>query len=194
MVQKIINLSHSFIIIHNNHQIRFIIGVLRLVGEGLEKPIVTRELLDIKRYTERPTYPMAEPDGLLLYQVEYDDIKFKVGTEKNRFFVNNLICNLFEKQLLKMRLVQAMANNFREKIEQDSKFIFRKIKKVKTKRRKPISEAYKNHLKNKGKFRIRYARVKGKGKTKDKEKGIEGNGKKEEEKIGTEGKQNKEEK
>lgn len=103
---------------------------------------------------------MAEPDGLVLYECAYKNIDFQAPTESNKFFINTLICALFEKQLLKMRLVEAMARNYREKVIKNSEFVFKKIKKVKRKKRVKIEEAYKNHLKNKGKFKIRYAKKK----------------------------------
>ncbi|KAL9547549.1 hypothetical protein MBANPS3_006124, partial [Mucor bainieri] len=58
------------------HQVRCIMAILFLVGQKLEKPEIVRELLDINTYTARPEYPMASDLPLLLYDCEFDDIRW----------------------------------------------------------------------------------------------------------------------
>ncbi|PTB70019.1 pseudouridine synthase [Trichoderma citrinoviride] len=49
------------------HQIRHMVAVLFLVGQGLEKPSVVSELLDVDRNPRRPNYVMADEVPLVLW-------------------------------------------------------------------------------------------------------------------------------
>lgn len=49
------------------HQIRHMVAVLFLVGQGLEKPSVVSELLDVERNPRRPNYVMADEVPLVLW-------------------------------------------------------------------------------------------------------------------------------
>ena len=49
------------------HQIRHMVAVLFLVGQGLEKPSVVTELLDAEKHPRRPNYIMAEEVPLVLW-------------------------------------------------------------------------------------------------------------------------------
>jgi tRNA pseudouridine38/39 synthase len=49
------------------HQVRHMVAILFLVGQGLEKPSVISELLDVKTNPTRPTYEMATDTPLVLW-------------------------------------------------------------------------------------------------------------------------------
>jgi tRNA pseudouridine38/39 synthase len=49
------------------HQVRHMVAVLFLVGQGLEKPSIVSELLDVKKNPRRPTYEMATDTPLVLW-------------------------------------------------------------------------------------------------------------------------------
>ncbi|KAM7208610.1 pseudouridylate synthase [Naviculisporaceae sp. PSN 640] len=49
------------------HQIRHMVGILFLVGQGLEKPSIVSELLDINANPRRPAYLMADEVPLVLW-------------------------------------------------------------------------------------------------------------------------------
>lgn len=49
------------------HQIRHMVAVLFLVGQGLEKPSVVADLLDVSRYPGRPNYHLASDVPLVLW-------------------------------------------------------------------------------------------------------------------------------
>ncbi|KAK9389840.1 pseudouridine synthase [Lipomyces mesembrius] len=60
------------------HQVRCIMGVLLLVGQGLEKPDIVEKLLDVKQYPCKPIYDMASDTPLVLYNCEFgDDVQWK---------------------------------------------------------------------------------------------------------------------
>jgi tRNA pseudouridine38/39 synthase len=49
------------------HQVRCMVAILFLVGQGLEKPSIVSELLDIEKNPGRPTYEMASDTPLVLW-------------------------------------------------------------------------------------------------------------------------------
>lgn len=55
------------------HQIRCIMSILLLIGEGLEKPEVVLELLDVEKNPRKPQYSLARDYPLNLFRVEYRD-------------------------------------------------------------------------------------------------------------------------
>ncbi|XP_052739085.1 tRNA pseudouridine(38/39) synthase [Bicyclus anynana] len=54
------------------HQIRCIMAVLVLVGQGQEPPSVVKELLDVDKYPRKPQYTMALHIPLNLFHCSYD--------------------------------------------------------------------------------------------------------------------------
>ena len=56
------------------HQVRCMVAVLFLVGEGKESPEIVTQLLDISRHPRKPNYEMANDAQLLLYEIGYDAI------------------------------------------------------------------------------------------------------------------------
>ena len=72
--------SHGFLW----HQIRCILAVLFLVGQGQEESTVVRDLLDLKKYPKKPQYQLASGLPLVLYQCDFsqDDIGQWIGDEK----------------------------------------------------------------------------------------------------------------
>lgn len=49
------------------HQIRHMVAVLFLVGQGLEKPAIISELLDVEKHPRRPNYILADEVPLVLW-------------------------------------------------------------------------------------------------------------------------------
>ena len=83
------------------HQIRCIASVLFMVGDGLEKPSVVNELLDVKKFPGRPQYPIADPKPLVFWVAEYDGVEWmkpdpnvpiKLQTF-NQMLIDHDICN-----------------------------------------------------------------------------------------------------
>lgn len=66
------------------HQVRHMVAVLFLVGQGLETPPIVSELLDVKKNPRRPTYEMATDTPLVLWDCIFphvDDMKRKDGLQ-----------------------------------------------------------------------------------------------------------------
>ncbi|KAM9305055.1 tRNA pseudouridine(38/39) synthase [Gastrophryne carolinensis] len=59
------------------HQVRCIMGVLLLIGQGREEPQVIRELLDVQKNPRKPQYNMAVEFPLVLYACHFDDVQWR---------------------------------------------------------------------------------------------------------------------
>ena len=55
------------------HQIRCIVAVLFLIGQGRENPSIVSELLDVERHPRKPQYTMAAEFPLMLFDCSYDN-------------------------------------------------------------------------------------------------------------------------
>jgi len=55
------------------HQIRCIVAILFLIGQGRESPSIVSELLDIERHPCKPQYTMAAEFPLALFDCAYDN-------------------------------------------------------------------------------------------------------------------------
>ena len=49
------------------HQVRHMVGILFLIGQGLESPSLVKELLEVKTHPGRPQYEMADDAPLVLW-------------------------------------------------------------------------------------------------------------------------------
>uniref|UniRef100_A0A8D9ETS6 tRNA pseudouridine synthase n=1 Tax=Cacopsylla melanoneura TaxID=428564 RepID=A0A8D9ETS6_9HEMI len=65
------------------HQIRCIMSVLFMIGQGKEKPDVIQHLFDIDNCPRKPVYPMVMGEPLNLYRTEFDPsvIDWRYGVE-----------------------------------------------------------------------------------------------------------------
>jgi tRNA pseudouridine38/39 synthase len=54
------------------HQVRCMVAILFLVGQGLEEPSIVDELLDVKTNPGKPNYEMAEDSPLVLWECMFD--------------------------------------------------------------------------------------------------------------------------
>lgn len=57
------------------HQVRHMVGLLFLIGQGLESPSIVPDLLDISKNPGRPTYEMASDAPLVLWDCKFPDEK-----------------------------------------------------------------------------------------------------------------------
>lgn len=56
------------------HQIRHMVAILFLVGQGHEKPEIVTDLLDVAKYPRRPGYTMADEVPLVLWDCIFPDL------------------------------------------------------------------------------------------------------------------------
>ncbi|KAK8190601.1 pseudouridine synthase [Phyllosticta capitalensis] len=57
------------------HQVRHLIAVLFLVGQGLEKPTIVKELLDVETNPTKPKYEMAADAPLVLWDCLFPNLE-----------------------------------------------------------------------------------------------------------------------
>lgn len=56
------------------HQVRHMVAILFLIGQGLEKPSLVDDLLDIKKTPQKPVYDMADAAPLVLEDCRFPDL------------------------------------------------------------------------------------------------------------------------
>ncbi|XP_063986627.1 tRNA pseudouridine(38/39) synthase [Diachasmimorpha longicaudata] len=64
------------------HQIRCIMGILLLVGQGKEKPEIFLDLFDIDACPRKPQYSLAHEIPLNLFHCDYDDVVWYYDDEE----------------------------------------------------------------------------------------------------------------
>ncbi|KAL8793863.1 MAG: hypothetical protein Q9195_003589 [Heterodermia aff. obscurata] len=55
------------------HQVRHVVAILFLIGQGLEEPGLVKELLDVQKNPQKPNYAMADDTPLVLYSCLFPD-------------------------------------------------------------------------------------------------------------------------
>jgi tRNA pseudouridine38/39 synthase len=55
------------------HQVRHMVSIIFLIGQGFEKPSLMKELLDVNANPRRPTYEMASDAPLVLWDCIFPD-------------------------------------------------------------------------------------------------------------------------
>ncbi|KAI8578091.1 hypothetical protein K450DRAFT_248976 [Umbelopsis ramanniana AG] len=63
------------------HQVRCMMSVLFLAGQGLEDPEVVRDLLDVQKIPSRPEYIMASDLPLVLYDCEFKGLDWQYASD-----------------------------------------------------------------------------------------------------------------
>ncbi|XP_061870057.1 tRNA pseudouridine(38/39) synthase isoform X2 [Colius striatus] len=72
------------------HQVRCMMAVLLLIGQGMESPEVIDQLLDVDRNPCKPQYSMAVEFPLVLYDCEFENLQWIYDREVQEFNVTHL--------------------------------------------------------------------------------------------------------
>ncbi|XP_036894053.1 tRNA pseudouridine(38/39) synthase isoform X1 [Sturnira hondurensis] len=72
------------------HQVRCMMAVLFLIGQGMEKPEIIDELLNVEKNPQKPQYSMAVEFPLVLYDCKFENIKWIYDREVQEFNVTHL--------------------------------------------------------------------------------------------------------
>lgn len=72
------------------HQVRCMMAILFLIGQGMEKPEIIDELLNIEKNPQKPQYSMAVEFPLVLYDCKFESIKWIYDREVHEFNVTHL--------------------------------------------------------------------------------------------------------
>ncbi|GES85723.1 tRNA pseudouridine(38/39) synthase [Rhizophagus clarus] len=76
------------------HQVRFMMSILFLIGQKLESPSIIDNLLDITKTPAKPNYEMASEIPLVLYDCEFDNLKWQYGRDSDTLF--NTLSRLYK--------------------------------------------------------------------------------------------------
>ncbi|XP_051126606.1 uncharacterized protein LOC127248357 isoform X2 [Andrographis paniculata] len=85
------------------HQIRCMVAVLFLIGQGLESPNVIDELLDVDKTPRKPQYTMAPETPLVLHSCEFEGLKFMCSSDARK-----ALCTHFNKECRDYKLQAAI--------------------------------------------------------------------------------------
>ncbi|XP_042136577.2 tRNA pseudouridine(38/39) synthase isoform X2 [Peromyscus maniculatus bairdii] len=72
------------------HQVRCMMAILFLIGQGMEKPEIIDELLNIEKNPQKPQYSMAVEFPLVLYDCKFENTKWIYDREVQEFNVTHL--------------------------------------------------------------------------------------------------------
>ncbi|KQK21488.1 tRNA pseudouridine(38/39) synthase isoform X1 [Brachypodium distachyon] len=72
------------------HQVRCMVAVLFLIGQGLESPCVVDSLLDITRTPRKPQYTMAPELPLILRSCKFDKVSFMSSSDASQALIEHL--------------------------------------------------------------------------------------------------------
>lgn len=106
------------------HQIRCIVAVLFLVGEGQEKPEIIDELLDVEKHPRKPQYTMAREYPLVLFDCEYEDVNwiYEEGFHlENILHFQKMWCEQTVKSTMLKRMLDYLENSVSVTKSEDSK-------------------------------------------------------------------------
>ncbi|XP_006903299.1 PREDICTED: tRNA pseudouridine(38/39) synthase-like [Elephantulus edwardii] len=78
--------GHAFLY----HQVRCMMAILFLIGQGMEKPDIIDELLNIEKNSQKPQYSMAVEFPLVLYDCKFENVKWIYDWEVQEFNVTHL--------------------------------------------------------------------------------------------------------
>ncbi|KAL6962576.1 tRNA pseudouridine(38,39) synthase [Sarracenia purpurea var. burkii] len=97
------------------HQVRCMVAVLFLIGQGLESPKVIEELLDIGRTPRKPQYIIAPEIPLVLESCEFEGLRFRCSSDARQALHSHLLtecrsyrlqATIFNEALLSCSLVE----------------------------------------------------------------------------------------
>ncbi|XP_057281976.1 tRNA pseudouridine(38/39) synthase [Pezoporus wallicus] len=89
------------------HQVRCMMAVLFLIGQGMESPEVIDELLDVEKNPQKPQYSMAVEFPLVLYDCEFENIQWLYDQEVQEFNVTHLQ-QLWASHAVKTQVLRSM--------------------------------------------------------------------------------------
>ncbi|XP_025927507.1 tRNA pseudouridine(38/39) synthase [Apteryx rowi] len=72
------------------HQVRCMMAILFLIGQRMENPEIIDELLDVEKNPRKPQYSMAVEFPLVLYDCEFENVRWLYDHEVQEFNVTHL--------------------------------------------------------------------------------------------------------
>ncbi|NWW98993.1 PUS3 synthase, partial [Caloenas nicobarica] len=89
------------------HQVRCMVAVLFLIGQGMERPEIIDELLDVEKNPRKPQYSMAVEFPLVLHDCEFENLRWIYDRDVQEFTVSHLQ-QLWAAQAVKTHILRDM--------------------------------------------------------------------------------------
>ncbi len=97
------------------HQVRCILAMLKAVGRGAcEAEVISDMLKTDSQY--KVLYSMDEPDGLVLYNCEYENVDFSIGSDSSKGFLEKSFAKLLQKQQVEQKVLQSVFSSYEEDV------------------------------------------------------------------------------
>ena len=140
------------------HQIRYIMALLFLIGEGKEKPEIINKLLDTLQITSKPQYCLTSALPLILFDCEYstNDIREWLYDEESISLLIKQLQSVWTQETIKSNMLLTMLENLTEKLS------FQVLSQHSSLKTEPNVKVYK-HILNRpqcGKFKSKFELVK----------------------------------
>ncbi|KAI9272518.1 pseudouridine synthase [Sporodiniella umbellata] len=96
------------------HQVRFMMSVMFLVGQGLEPPETIRDLLDPTKVPSKPDFPMASDLPLVLYDCEFKDLEWFYAFKEAKYdpFPSSLRVYLHYNEMWNMQMIRSLTYQY----------------------------------------------------------------------------------
>lgn len=89
------------------HQVRAVMAILFLIGEGNEKPEIVAELLDVEKNPRKPQYCLASDVPLNLYETSFEGVEWQ-WDDQNLHFVISQLQGLWTKYSVRTTMIRKM--------------------------------------------------------------------------------------
>ena len=82
-------------------------SILKAIGRGCAKPDVIKEMLDLKSNT-KVIYSHDDPEGLMLYDCEYESVAFNSGNKSIRNQLSIWAAQIIQKKILEIKIMSGV--------------------------------------------------------------------------------------
>ncbi|XP_068274502.1 tRNA pseudouridine(38/39) synthase isoform X2 [Nyctibius grandis] len=89
------------------HQVRCMMAILFLIGQRMESPEIIDELLDVEKNPRKPQYSMAVEFPLVLYDCEFENLRWLYDRDVQEFNVTHLQ-QLWANHAVKTQVLRSM--------------------------------------------------------------------------------------
>ena len=97
------------------HQMRYMMAILKAIGREDFEPEIIKTILDIENNIDFKL-TMEDPQGLILWDCEYKDLKFRKPEPIEIQFISDFFSFWYESTFLKFSILDSMKKHFEEDI------------------------------------------------------------------------------
>lgn len=97
------------------HMVRCVMAILKVVGRGKDVPELVKDMLDINNKT-RILYTMDDPEGLILYDVEYEGVVFEDGDDNCKHSLQLWAAKMIQKKIMEVKIFESILGKYERSI------------------------------------------------------------------------------